>query len=86
MTTSFDVFETRRLDHAAFYRMIWRWHFYAGLFCLPFVTILALSGSVYLFKPQIDAWFDQPYTHVKLSSAPRALDDQVEAALAAVPG
>ncbi len=66
--------------------MIWRWHFYAGLFCLPFVTILALSGSVYLFKPQIDAWFDRPYTHMALSGAPRTIDNQVEAALAAVPG
>lgn len=77
--------ERRRVDYAAFYRMIWRWHFYAGLFCLPFVTVLALSGSVYLFKPQIDAYFDQPYTHMTLSGPPRSLDDQVAAALAAVP-
>lgn len=74
-----------RINAAAFYRMIWRWHFYAGLFCLPFVTILALSGSVYLFKPQIDAFFDRPYSHMSLSSPARSLDDQVEAALAAVP-
>ncbi|QGN00112.1 PepSY-associated TM helix domain-containing protein [Methylocystis parvus] len=82
---SIEARERRRVDHAAFYRMIWRWHFYAGLFCLPFVTILALSGSVYLFKPQIDAYFDRPYTHMTLSGAPRSLDDQVETALAAVP-
>jgi uncharacterized iron-regulated membrane protein len=77
--------EKKRLDSAAFYRMIWRWHFYAGLFCLPFVTILGLSGSVYLFKPQIDAFFDQPYSQMPLSAPARSLDDQVEAALAAVP-
>ena len=81
---SLELQEKKRLDHAAFYRMIWRWHFYAGLFCLPFVTILALSGSVYLFKPQIDDFLDRP-THMALASAPRSLDDQVEAALAAVP-
>ncbi|MBM3625475.1 MAG: PepSY domain-containing protein, partial [Alphaproteobacteria bacterium] len=74
-----------RLSAATSYRMIWRWHFYAGLFCLPFVTILALSGSVYLFKPQIDAFFDRPYSHMSLSAPARSLDDQVEAALAAVP-
>ncbi|MFO1124323.1 MAG: PepSY domain-containing protein [Methylocystis sp.] len=74
-----------RLNAATSYRMIWRWHFYAGLFCLPFVTILALSGSVYLFKPQIDAFFDRPYNHMSLSAPARSLDDQVEAALAAVP-
>lgn len=82
---SWEKMGLNRLDQAAFYRMIWRWHFYAGLFCLPFVTILALSGSVYLFKPQIDAFFDRPYNHMPLSVPARVLDDQVAAALAAVP-
>lgn len=77
--------EKSGFNPAASYRMIWRWHFYAGLFCLPFITILALSGSVYLFKPQIDAFFDRPYSHMSLSGPARSLDDQVEAALAAVP-
>ena len=27
------------------YRAVWRWHFYAGLFCVPFVIVLALTGS-----------------------------------------
>jgi len=70
----------------AAYRVIWRWHFYAGLFCLPFVVVLALSGSIYLFKPQIDAFLDRPYNHLVLASAPKMLDEQVEAALAANPG
>ena len=41
------------------YRALWRWHFHAGLFCIPFVLVLALSGSIYLFKPQIDAFADR---------------------------
>lgn len=84
-TLSDGEIEKSRLNAAACYRMIWRWHFYAGLFCLPFVTILALSGSVYLFKPQIDDAFDRPYVHMSLSGPARSLDDQVAAALAAVP-
>ncbi len=32
------------------YRTVWRWHFYAGLFCIPFVLWLATIGSIYLFK------------------------------------
>lgn len=82
---SFEALEKSRADHAALYRLIWRWHFYAGLFCLPFVTVLALSGSVYLFKPQIDAFFDRPYERMTLAGPVRSLDDQVEAALAAAP-
>lgn len=38
-----------------FYRSVWRWHFYAGLFVIPFMMVLAITGSIYLFKPQLDA-------------------------------
>jgi uncharacterized iron-regulated membrane protein len=68
------------------YRSIWRWHFYAGLFCIPFVLWLACTGSIYLFKPQIEAWLDRPYEHLT-ASGPRASGAaQVSAALQAVPG
>jgi uncharacterized iron-regulated membrane protein len=46
------------------HRAVWRWHFYAGVLCIPFVLWLAATGSIYLFKPQIDAWLDQPYEHL----------------------
>lgn len=36
------------------YRTIWRWHFYAGLIFMPFLLILAVTGGIYLFKPQIE--------------------------------
>ncbi|HEY8064314.1 MAG TPA: PepSY domain-containing protein [Methylosinus sp.] len=70
---------------SAAYRTVWRWHFYAGLFCLPFVLVLSLSGAVYLFKPQLDAWLDRPYDHLALAGAPQSLDAQVAAAQAALP-
>ena len=34
---------------------VWRWHFLAGLMVVPFVIILSVTGSIYLFKPQYDA-------------------------------
>lgn len=68
------------------YRTIWRWHFYAGLFCIPFVLWLATTGSIYLFKPQIDAWLDRPYEHLAITGPRASAASQVEAALAAVPG
>jgi uncharacterized iron-regulated membrane protein len=76
----------RTASFAAAYRTVWRWHFYAGLFCLPFVVVLSLSGAVYLFKPQIDAYLDRPYDHLVLSGEAKPLDAQVEAALQASPG
>ena len=68
------------------YRTIWRWHFYAGLFCIPFVLWLATTGSIYLFKPQIDAWQDRPYEHLAITGPRASAASQVEAALAAVQG
>jgi uncharacterized iron-regulated membrane protein len=68
------------------YRLVWRWHFYAGLFCLPFVLWLACTGSIYLFKPQIEAWLDRPYDRIDAQAPRVAPSAQVAAALAVVPG
>jgi uncharacterized iron-regulated membrane protein len=67
------------------YRTLWRWHFYAGLFVIPFVIVLALSGSVFLFKPQIDRWEERAFLAMPVAqtASPRG---QVEAALDAFPG
>jgi uncharacterized iron-regulated membrane protein len=35
---------------------IWRWHFYAGILTLPFVVLLSITGTIYVFKPQIEAF------------------------------
>lgn len=72
-------------DPAALYRMIWRWHFYAGLIVIPFILFLSLTGAIYLFKPQIDAWEESAWRGLPTAGtvAPSA---QVDAALAAVPG
>ncbi len=68
------------------YRAVWRWHFYAGLFCVPFVIVLALTGSLYLFKPQVEAWSERGYDGLVLSGPSASASAQVDAALAAVPG
>lgn len=39
---------------AALYRAVWRWHFVAGLFALPFLLNLAITGGLYLFAPEIN--------------------------------
>ncbi len=68
------------------YRAVWRWHFYAGLFCIPFVVVLSISGSIYLFKTEIESWIDRPYDRLEVGGQPASAADQVRAALAAVPG
>ena len=68
------------------YTAVWRWHFYAGLFCVPFVLWLAVTGSVYLFRPQIEAWIDRPYAKVATTGPRESAARQAAAAVAAVPG
>jgi len=68
------------------YRTLWRWHFYAGLFCVPLVLWLALTGSLYLFKPQIEGWLDRGYDALPMQGRAATPSAQVAAALAAVPG
>lgn len=77
---------TKPLRRKAFYNAVWRWHFYAGLFCMPFVVWLALTGSIYLWRPQIEAWLDKPYDHLATSGPLASPDSQVAAAVASVPG
>lgn len=75
-----------RPDGSAAYRAVWRWHFYAGIVALPFICWLAITGSIYLFRPQIEALLERRYDHLGLDGARRAPTAQVAAALAAVPG
>lgn len=71
---------------ARWYNAVWRWHFYAGLFCIPFVIWLALTGTIYLWRPQLEAWLDRPYDRLPIAGALSSPDAQVGAALKAVPG
>src|ERR1700758_3649129 len=68
------------------YRTVWRWHFYAGLFCIPFVLWLSVTGSIYLFRPQIEAWLDRPYANLVIDGPRASPSAQARAAVAAVPG
>ena len=68
------------------YVAVWRWHFYAGLLCIPFVLWLALTGAAYLFRPQVEALIDRPYAHVAGAGPRASAAAQVDAALRAVPG
>ncbi len=72
---------------SSLHRRVWRWHFFAGLLCLPFIFLLALTGAVYLFNKQID-----DVVHADLLLRPTATASTlppgqlVEQALRAEPG
>ena len=65
---------------------MWRWHFYAGLFTVPFILWLSVTGGIYLFKPQIQALIDRPYNDLALEGQPLPSSELITAAQSAVPG
>ena len=68
------------------YRAIWRWHFFAGLLTIPFLLNLAITGSLYLFKDEInDTVFAYRYI-VQPAGEALAPHEIADIAAAAVPG
>ncbi|MNC59865.1 hypothetical protein D3C75_1097030 [compost metagenome] len=65
----------------SWYQAVWRWHFYAGIIFAPFLIILAFSGSMYLFKPQIEGHLYKDLLTVRevgtSSVSPKALMENV---------
>jgi uncharacterized iron-regulated membrane protein len=75
------------VHHERWFRAVWRWHFYAGIFCLPFILWLSVTGGIYLFKPQIEGWLYAPYSHVAAPGVAMLAPEKIVAAgTAAVPG
>ncbi|WP_421417994.1 PepSY-associated TM helix domain-containing protein [Agrobacterium tumefaciens] len=70
------------------YRAVWRWHFYAGLFVLPFLISLAVTGALYLFRDEFDNLIHSDLKRIEVAqNVPKALpSDILAAAVAAVPG
>jgi len=74
-----NVAPARERTVPSFYNLAWRWHFYAGLFVIPFMILLSVTGIIYLFKPQLDAWMyadlmqvSAAYSPATASACPRA--------------
>ncbi|CAG4894600.1 PepSY-associated TM helix domain-containing protein [Paraburkholderia gardini] len=57
------------------YRTLWRWHFYAGLFVMPFLVILAITGTLYCFQPQIEPLLYPHRLVVEPQATPRLSPD-----------
>lgn len=65
-------------EKPSLYQVIWRWHFYAGVIVAPFLIILAVTGGIYLFKPQIEQTLYQQYNEVTPTGDRLSPDEQLE--------
>ncbi|MFB9328743.1 PepSY-associated TM helix domain-containing protein [Paenibacillus aurantiacus] len=72
--------ETKRVSKGlskTIYQSVWRWHFYAGVIFAPFLIILAFSGAVYLFKPQIEGYLYKDMLVVREVGSQRLTSAQI---------
>src|SRR5690606_2198858 len=53
------------------YAMLWRWHFYAALFVMPLLIVLGITGTIYLYKPQVEAAIYKSQLYVAPQASPR---------------
>ncbi|WP_375740754.1 PepSY-associated TM helix domain-containing protein [Pseudomonas boanensis] len=65
-------------NRVSFYNLAWRWHFYAGLFVIPFMIMLSVTGGIYLFKPQLDNLLYSDLMSVQPGSQALSADQQLE--------
>jgi uncharacterized iron-regulated membrane protein len=70
---------------ASAYRMLWRWHFYAGLFVMPFLIVLAVTGTIYCFQPQIEPLLYPKLLKVAPGGTPQSAQALLERARALAP-
>ncbi|MDD0844794.1 PepSY-associated TM helix domain-containing protein [Pseudomonas sp. Gutcm_11s] len=73
------------MSKPSFYNLAWRWHFYAGLFVIPFMVLLSLTGIVYLFKPQLDQLMYAELLEVQPAGVVLSADQQLARLQQALP-
>lgn len=66
------------------YRAAWRWHFYAGLYVIPFLTMLAVTGLIMLWISVLSGR-DGEWISVVPDGEPMAVSALSQAAVEAVP-
>ncbi|WP_420128229.1 PepSY-associated TM helix domain-containing protein [Longimicrobium sp.] len=68
-----------------FYLAAWRWHFYAGLFVVPFLLVLATTGMVMLLSEPVDALRHRDLLQVAPGEAALTPEEQVRRVSEAYP-
>lgn len=67
------------------YRVIWRWHFYAGLIVLPVLITTAVTGGLYVFKEELERVIYPHLMFVAPQTQTVSYDQQLAQATAALP-
>jgi uncharacterized iron-regulated membrane protein len=67
------------------WRAVWRIHFYSGMFALPFILLMAVTGLVILYTQPIQDWTQGDLYKVDVGEETVSYEDQVAAVEDAYP-
>src|SRR6266705_2832882 len=67
------------------YRVVWRWHFYAGMIIAPALIVVAATGALYIFKDELESILHPGVTYVEPAADRVSYAQQLAAARASVP-
>lgn len=76
---------TKKQTKTSLYQTIWRWHFYAGIIFAPFLIILSVTGSIYLFKSEIEQMLYKEYYEITPQGEKIPASHQIEEVLKIYP-
>jgi uncharacterized iron-regulated membrane protein len=85
MTTTLSSAPLRANNVSRFYAIAWRWHFYAGLYVVPFLVMLSLTGLAMVFFTGFQTRLGMT-VYVTPQSQVQPVTVQAKAALDSVPG
>src|SRR3954465_12328401 len=68
------------------YRIVWRWHFYAGMIIAPALIVVAATGALYIFKDELEAVLYPGGASAEPAAERTSYEQQMAAVRAAVPG
>lgn len=61
------------------YRVVWRWHFYAGMMIAPVLIVLAATGALYIFKDELEGVMFPGVSYVKPAAERISYEKQMNA-------
>ncbi len=67
----------------SFYRVVWRWHFYAGMIIAPVLLVVAATGALYIFRDEIESIIHAELLYTTPADTRVSYDKQLEIAKAA---
>lgn len=77
--------EQPRTGKSPLYLAVWRWHFYAGVFVIPLMLLLSVTGLIYLFRAEFEQWWYRDLLTVQPAASRLTGEQLVARARAAFP-